>query len=389
MARLPKVIVVACLGLSIAGCAPLSSTLTGWSAPSLTLSSELGQSLPGDPGPRPLASISLADAKVLASGQELPEKLRQEQTLWQEAMVEARQILAADTVALDRFTHVVTQLKSPTKEGVLPKELAAEPVTPSLVVALSKSLAVHTSKGVIAVDIGLSEQSVDATDFDRFTRVIQSVMNPKNFRARNVTAMTNADFWKAFGVYFDAYVHGEYRADTGALIAKPKFNNGIGNETIGSAVTVLLEFFADWLLPTPVFKDAATDKYITLENKEPTAVTANVRNAIKTDAKFTVKKVKGMQCASGLAGEGGLALGGVVVKSFGGTNLGVTLGLGALGKFSFGDNNTVSKVGETFFEVLFRRGTEHLVYRILRNPPPGSKVATGSQDYACLLDLLP
>jgi len=297
--------------------------------------------------------------------------------------------LAADAVSLDRFTIVVAQLKSPTKEGLLPAELAAEPMIRSLVVALSKSLAVHTSKGVIAVDTGLSEQSVDARDFHRFTRVVKSVMNPKNFVARNVTATTNADFWKAFGVYFDAYVQGEYRADTGALIAKPKFNNGIGNETIGSAETVLLELFADWLLPTPVFKDAATHKYITLENKEPTAVTAKVRGAIDTDAKFTVKKIKGMQCAAGLAGEGGLALGGLVVKSFGGTNLGVTLGLGALGKYSFGDNNTVSKVGETLFEVAFRRGTEHLVYRILRNPPAGSKAATGSQDYSCLLDLLP
>jgi hypothetical protein len=67
----------------------------------------------------------------------------------------------------------------------------------------------------------------------------------------------------------------------------------------------------------------------------------------------------------GWAGDTAQPLTGVIMRALGGANLGVTFGLGGLGKFSFGDNETLTKLVDTIVENFPRRLTEMTVEHVL------------------------
>lgn len=123
-----------------------------------------------------------------------------------------------------------------------------------------------------------------------------------------------------------------------------------------------------------------------MEGEEPTASKVGVRNAIQVPEAgpgLTVKRVRGLQCAASMAGEGGVLLSGAVVRFFGGIDAGQFV----LGKFSVGDNETAMKVLETAFEVVFRRGIEHGVYKMFAAPQLHAE-RLKEPDLGCLVNLL-
>jgi hypothetical protein len=293
----------------------------------------------------------------------------------------------SDKMIVERFNRVVDQIQNKVP-GPLPNEIANEPVTRAFVAALGKAVVVPVgTTGLATIDWGLASPSLSASDGKKFALALRKVLNPERADAKTKARALQAggqEFWIPLGQYLDAYVQGNYIDDLGGKIAKPKFNNGIGNDTIVGIETVFLEFLADWLLQTPLITDE-NGIYLNPEKVTPTAAVAKNRPTKKlSEVNLTEKQVRAMQCACSLAGDGGLALSGVLVRSFGGLNAGPVF---VLGKLSFGDNQTASKVLETVFEVAFRNGIEAAVYSMLTRPTLYGAAASGD-DYSCLLDLL-
>ncbi len=294
-----------------------------------------------------------------------------------------------DRVVVDRFTRVVDQIKKKTA-GPLPDEIVNEPVTRAFVAALGNAVVipVEITKGMMGlaiIDWKLDAPSLDASDGKSFALALRKVLNPVRPDARTKARALQPggqEFWKDLGQYLDAYVQGTYLDDLGGRIAKPKFNNGIGNDTIVGVETVFLEYLADWLLQTPLITDE-NGKYLNPGKMPPTAKLVRPTKTL-SQAQLTEKQVHAIQCACSLAGDGGLALSGVLVRSIGGLNAGPVF---VLGKFSFGDNQTAAKVLETVFEVAFRNAIEAAVYSMLTHATLYGAIMTGA-DYSCLLDLL-
>jgi len=171
----------------------------------------------------------------------------------------------------------------------------------------------------------------------------------------------------------------------------------ISNEVISSVVTILLHAVADFSLvgnkdiKAPIVYRIKNNsaEWITKDNKQPTFV--DVAIGLKLwDPKKPEEKVEfllepvskdgkdGMDesriCVSrylgGAAGDAAQPLTGSIVRALGGANLGFTFGLGALGKFSFGDNETLTKLIDAFVQTLATRVTGTAVEHVLYGPPP-------------------
>jgi hypothetical protein len=296
----------------------------------------------------------------------------------------------------DQYPHYLAtarQLKTG-GPGPLSKDLIENPAIVAYLSGLSKSIRVELSDGrLVPIDAGLPEPTLWPWDLKHVTMSMSTIWTSKALadRSRTLGATPDAQtvtFWKAFSGYMSAYTTGQFVDSTGATISKPVFNNGIGNDTVTSAESVLLELLADWFLQTPAFKDEKGN-FLTAGGHRPTGADPSialvpVETVSNNPGGMTTKKVKALQCVSGLAGDGGLALSGAIFKTAGGANAGPIL---VLGKFSFGDNKTVSRVLETLFEIGFRRGTAELIYKAVRNPAT-TRLTIKDPDYSCLLDLV-
>lgn len=291
---------------------------------------------------------------------------------------------------LRNFQAAIGQLHSHDKSrGPLPPELAKQPAVISYFATLSSAVRIQTPRGLVAVDAGIPEPSLSASDFRDLGYALKRVLSLRSIAASSAMRtggdQSTRDFWKFFGNYLDAYVIGEFVDGLGGKIAKPQFTNGVGSDTIAAAETVLLELLADWFLQTPLFK-GKDGKFIPAGEKTPTSAKVSARPILTAGAAtpVTEKEAKGLACVSGLAGDGGLALAGVVFRSFGGLGGGPII---VFGKWSIGDNNTVMRIGETLFEVTFRRASEHLLYELLNDPSSRAAMKKDPQ-LECLLDLL-
>jgi len=189
-----------------------------------------------------------------------------------------------------------------------------------------------------------------------------------------------------FAAYMTAYFNGEFVDRNGGTYSKPKIGMTITNETITSAVAILLEALFDFSIidatnfNAPIIYDIDAAKpseavWLTKANKRPTLVDVAValqladpptkpftRIIEKKDAKtLDGQRLCVVRLLGGAAGDAAQPLTGMIVRALGGGNLGVSFGLGALGKFSFGDNETLTKLIDTVVENFPRRLTEATV----------------------------
>jgi hypothetical protein len=197
--------------------------------------------------------------------------------------------------------------------------------------------------------------------------------------------------------YFVAYYKGNFVDRTGGKLSKPSIGSKISNETITGAVTVGIESIYDFAILSSahdpghaikaplLFKCndknscAETDvKWQTADNNKPTLVSVirKLQQAKPADQieewPFVMEKIKAddncpgigpaklklIRWTSGIAGDGAGSLSGMIVRTFGGIHLGVTFGVGFLGKVSVGDNDTLSKIVETTTESIAHRSSE-------------------------------
>jgi hypothetical protein len=206
-----------------------------------------------------------------------------------------------------------------------------------------------------------------------------------------------------FTAYLMAYFSGNFVDRNGGTYAKPKLGMTISNETISEVVSIFLEAVFDYSIidgtsgtaPIVYAEDTSTSpskpKWLTKDSNAPTlaevaigigAVDQNnanlplLRNVIENakDGTMDAKRLCVVRMLGGAAGDAAQPVTGMIVRALGGANLGVSLGLGALGKFSVGDNDTLMKLVDTIVENVPRRSTEIAIENALYGKPftPGA-----------------
>lgn len=94
---------------------------------------------------------------------------------------------------------------------------------------------------------------------------------------------------------------------------------------------------------------------------------------------ITPAKIKIIRYIQGVAGDGAQGLSGLIVRTFGGVHIGVSAGLGLLGKVSIGDNNTLASLLEAAVGTIASRSSEFFASTVLydvqdlhavSDPPP-------------------
>jgi hypothetical protein len=73
---------------------------------------------------------------------------------------------------------------------------------------------------------------------------------------------------------------------------------------------------------------------------------------------LTAEKLQVIQFLQGIASDGAQGLSGLILRTFGGVHIGVAFGVGALGKISIGDDNTLVAIFEAIVGEIVSRGTE-------------------------------
>jgi len=184
----------------------------------------------------------------------------------------------------------------------------------------------------------------------------------------------------ALPTYFMAYYGGKFYDRLGVLITKPTISLTVTDAEIASALTVLIEYLADLWDPTPVLGDTAspvvnaaaipatggrpavpavkgTMYYIGNNQNEPTVLAAYpaLYKQIPADSTcgWNQKDAPALGYVANAAGDAASTTSGLVTGSFGGFEV----GLGFLGKFSFGDNETLSTIVKTAATRIVMRAT--------------------------------
>lgn len=161
----------------------------------------------------------------------------------------------------------------------------------------------------------------------------------------------------AFATYFTAYYENHFYDRFGQPVAKPNLSLTIPDTEIAAALTVLIEYIADLVDPTPVLGDQDVDPqtnklpsntkfYPGGGTNEPTALVAQLakyKNIGKNQCGVTPSNASVLEDVANAAGDRAGTISGLVSQSWGG----VSFGLGVLGKFSFGDNQTLGTVVKT------------------------------------------
>lgn len=229
------------------------------------------------------------------------------------------------------------------------------------------------TRGYDAVD---GDGKLDELDFNTFGSNVRQTLfsSPMAYGASSGSAPPAGDsvFYNAFVGYFSAYYKGDYVERFGTKLPKPIIARTIGNTEIAGAVTVFVDLLLDYVLQTPVWQDNAGDGsyYPGAIKKDapPTAVVEQLalvlpllKDSQSDECGITKLKAEAIQYLASAASSQASAMGGLVGGSFGGLNF----GLGVLGKFSIGDNQTLGVLVKTSLGQAFERGGEEASYRVL------------------------
>lgn len=190
--------------------------------------------------------------------------------------------------------------------------------------------------------------------------------------------------------YLTAYYNGKFVDRAGGTSQKPKIDLTITNETITAVLHVAIEALADYAIVdskkirVPIVFEGTEETenpttFINSSKQPPTLAgyVMKIKGSKKPYMKYVIEPVKMnneigisteklqyIRYASGLAADSSQALSGAIVRLLGGANI----GFGFMGKFSFGDNETLSKIADTIVEGATRRVTEafasHVLYGI-------------------------
>ena len=220
-----------------------------------------------------------------------------------------------------------------------------------------------------------------AGDIKSFGEVFAGiVLDPNSYVERTTKGREAAEGYKGaasnlalvFRHYYSHYIAGKYVDRFGTKLDKPDIKKGIGNDVIAAALLVFMDALADSVLATPVLYkgDGSSRIYFPGQNKnQPTAVSTSSEigrpvvelQPVADDANgcgITEREAKAISLLANLAGEKSAALSKLSLESIGGVNLGFVV----VGRFSVGDNETLSTIVTTVMESIARKGSERIAY---------------------------
>lgn len=274
-----------------------------------------------------------------------------------------------------------------TVKATTPPALANDRVVNSLIVAVSNT-ALQAHRNVMASQGNLTAAaaadnaiaangnpgSLSNADFRTFARDLSnSTLNPVVAGA-STTATSQQIFWKNLVNYYEAYFSGTFTDRFGNTLPKPSMTSTISDEEISGVVAVFIELLSDAILPTPGWKDPASGTYYPGASKTrstyfavgvtkagPNQEGQITPEAQSTECGITPLKAMAMTYLANTASTRASTLGGLVTGGFGGVNV----GLGILGKFSIGDNQTLQTIVKTALSHATARAAEHASYLAL------------------------
>lgn len=196
----------------------------------------------------------------------------------------------------------------------------------------------------------------------------------------------------AFTLYFEDYYGGTFVDRLGNSIQKPQIAGTtatlplsitIPDADIAAAISVLVEYLADLVDPTPVLGDTptltvgATKFYPGGHTDEPTALSAKLATYVPlSNTCLSADDTKILSDVANAAGDEAQTVGGLVSQSFGG----IGISLGVFGKISIGDNQTLATIAKTAASRLATRAAFSAAYWSLSGimgsaPKAGAKPA--------------
>lgn len=239
--------------------------------------------------------------------------------------------------------------------------------------------------GAVSVDVG-SQSALGPADFRNFaTNVRDDVQGgPLSIGVINTAAnvspsddSTEKPFSNMFVDYYVAYYKGQFVDRFGNVLSAPQISLTVSDAEIAGAFSVLVELLADYVLRTPIWQDHTTKVYYPgtfgksgSTNAEPTVLStasgyADVLPLLPPNQSqqcgITALKADAVEYLAKTAGNRASLLGGLVGGSWGGYEV----GLGFAGKFSVGDNKTLSTLVSAVLQTTFERATEDAAYRVL------------------------
>jgi hypothetical protein len=237
--------------------------------------------------------------------------------------------------------------------------------------------------------------AANPTDVRKVTTSVSSLSSflkvfSKNFgnmlaRAQNNPVSTERSLDNILAHYYEDYFDGKYVTRDGVALAKPSanvsFNNAqlsgsVGTDTLTGVLTVFWEALLDYAQNVPVFSDA--NGYLNGSKAEPTCLVYGVVPAVTLPnpayPNITANDWKSVRYLSIATSLGSQALASLIVKSIGGFEAGPVF---VLGKFSVGDNTTLTQIIETTIYINAVRDCEYGVYHILiaKSPQVSARAA--------------
>jgi len=216
---------------------------------------------------------------------------------------------------------------------------------------------------------GYQTKTLHAQDFKEFGNLVADLALDPTIRLTPGTGMRLAAAGSGTLIeYFEEYFNGEFVDRFGTQLPKPAISRTINNQFIAGALTVVLEYIFDTTIDTPVWK-SGNMYYPGGFAKQPTAAKWKRAEEIvllpKSDSQkcgVTELKARAISYLSHQAANRAALLSGLIGESFGG----VEVGIGVLGKFSLGDNQTLQTIAKTTLSVAAMRAAEKGAYEILR-----------------------
>ena len=281
-------------------------------------------------------------------------------------------VVRSKQVAIDH-----TSLSNP-----LPQELADSAVVKSICVSALTAFG-RSARPMDTIKVGIDDMKAFGRSLNGFALGYPMVTGKQ----------TTLSWPLLFQSYLTAYYKGNFVDRMGTTISKPQLALTITNDTITALEHVFLESLWDWILlaedpplrvPLVYKVDSGNITWLVANGSQPTMVdvymsTLSVSLPIKYIAEqvaadddkngISAPKLCLIRTVSGLAADAAQGTSGAIVRALGGANLGVSAGLGVLGKLSIGDNDTLTQLVDAWTESTGRRSTEIFASELLYDQP--------------------
>jgi hypothetical protein len=264
------------------------------------------------------------------------------------------------------------------------------PLYPALAqTSLIKKFATQLYAKLNATDVAtVQPPKVSAQEFKEFFNVFSSnfgnmFSDPERVQARLSQPNPTPTFDDVLIYYYKAYFDGTYVTRDGVTLTKPgvtaSFDNrqlvgSVNNNTITGIVTVFFEALLDYFVRVPLNPSVKLDAKPTGETMPGSLVQVGTTNTSDSIG-LSTQNWQTVNYASSASATGAQILTSMILKSFGGGNLGFAV---AYFKLSFGDNTTLTTMVDTALGLILKRDAEWTTFHLLKGDLKSNRGTMGS-----------